>query len=70
MGCPFDERMGVSFVYAVGPRQHSLSRVPWDSQPYFTVIVLRLSFSIASYGSQGNVICIPHGYAAGVILII
>jgi hypothetical protein len=42
-----DERTGLSFVYAAGPRQRSLSRVrvPWISRPYFTVSVLRLPFS-------------------------
>jgi hypothetical protein len=42
-----DERMGLSFVYAAGPCQRSLSRirVPWDSRPYFTVSGLRLPFS-------------------------
>jgi hypothetical protein len=37
----------LSFVYADGPRQLSLSRirVPWISRPYFTVSVLRLPFS-------------------------
>jgi hypothetical protein len=42
-----DERTGLSFVYAAGPRQRSLSqvRVPWISRPYFTVTVLRLPFS-------------------------
>jgi hypothetical protein len=42
-----DERMGLSFVYAVGPCQRSLSwvQVPWDSQQYFTVSDLRLPFS-------------------------
>jgi hypothetical protein len=41
------ERMGLSFVYATGPCQRSLSqvRVPWDSRPYFTVSELRLPFS-------------------------
>jgi hypothetical protein len=35
------------FLYAAGPCQRSLSRVrvPWISRPYFTVSVLRLSFS-------------------------
>jgi hypothetical protein len=34
-----DERPGLSFTIAAGPRQrsHSRVRVPWDSQPYFTV---------------------------------
>jgi hypothetical protein len=34
-----DERTGLSFTIAVGPRQrsHSRVRVPWNSRPYFTV---------------------------------
>jgi hypothetical protein len=42
-----DERTGLSFVYAVGPRQRSIarSRVPWDLWSYFTVPDLRLPFS-------------------------
>jgi hypothetical protein len=46
-GALFDERTGLSFVYAAGPCQRSLSRVrvPWDSRPYFTVSDLRLTFS-------------------------
>jgi hypothetical protein len=42
-----DERTGLSFVYAAGPRQRSISRVrvPWDSWPCFTVTDLRLPFS-------------------------
>jgi hypothetical protein len=38
-GALSDERTGLSFVYAAGPRQHSLSRVrvPCNSWPYFTV---------------------------------
>jgi hypothetical protein len=45
-GALSDERAGLSFIYAVGPRQRRLSRVrvPWDSWPYFTVSVLRLLF--------------------------
>jgi hypothetical protein len=42
-----DERMGLSFVYATGPRECSPSWV-WDpliSRPYFTVSDLRLPFS-------------------------
>jgi hypothetical protein len=37
----------MSFVYAAGPCQRSLSRVrvPRDSRPYFTVSDLRLPFS-------------------------
>jgi hypothetical protein len=40
-----DERMGLSFTTAVGPRQrsnHSQVRVPWDSWPHFTVSDSRL----------------------------
>jgi hypothetical protein len=46
-GALSDERMGLSFVYAAGHCQRSLSlvRVPWDSRPYFTVSDLRLPFS-------------------------
>jgi hypothetical protein len=42
-----DERTGLSFVYAAGPRPRSLSRVrvPSDSWPYLTVLDLRLPFS-------------------------
>jgi hypothetical protein len=42
-----DERTGLSFLYAAGPWQRSLSRVrvPCDSRPYFTVSDLRLPFS-------------------------
>jgi hypothetical protein len=34
-----DERTGLSFAIATGPRQrsHSRVRVPWDSRPCFTV---------------------------------
>jgi hypothetical protein len=41
-----DERTGLSFTIAAGTRQHSHSRVrvPWDSQPYFTVSDSRLPF--------------------------
>jgi hypothetical protein len=42
-----NERTGLSFVIAAGPRQrsHSRDRVPWDSQPYYTVSDSRLLFS-------------------------
>jgi hypothetical protein len=42
-----DEKTGLSFTIAAGPRQrsHSSVRVPWDLRPYFTVSDLRLSFS-------------------------
>jgi hypothetical protein len=46
-GALSDERTGLSFVYAAGPCQRSLSRVrvPWYSRPHFTVSDLRLPFS-------------------------
>jgi hypothetical protein len=46
-GALSDERTGLYFVNATGPRQRSLSqvRVPWISRPYFTVSDLRLPFS-------------------------
>jgi hypothetical protein len=42
-----DERTDLSFIYAAGPCQRSLSwvRVPCDFRPYFTVPDLRLPFS-------------------------
>jgi hypothetical protein len=45
-GALSDERTGLSFTIAAGPRQRSPSRVlvPWDSRPYFTVSDSRLSF--------------------------
>jgi hypothetical protein len=46
-GALSDEKTGLSFIYAVGPCQRSLSRVrvPWVLRPYFTVSHLRLPFS-------------------------
>jgi hypothetical protein len=46
-GAPSDRSTGLSFVYAAGPCQRSLSRfwVPWDSRLYFTVSDLRFPFS-------------------------
>jgi hypothetical protein len=46
-GALSDERMGLSFVYAAGSSQHSLSRVrvPWYSRPCFAVSDLRLPIS-------------------------
>jgi hypothetical protein len=42
-----DERTGLSFTIAAGPRQgsHFQVRVPYDSWPYFTVSDSRLPFS-------------------------
>jgi hypothetical protein len=50
-----DERTGLSFTIAAGPRQRSNSRirVPWDSRPYFTVS-FETSLFVASYDSQGH----------------
>jgi hypothetical protein len=41
-----DERAGLSFTIAASARQrsHSRVRVPWDSQPYFTLSDSRLPF--------------------------
>jgi hypothetical protein len=46
-GALSNERTVLSFVYAAGSCQRSLSRVrvPWYSRPYFTVSDLRLLFS-------------------------
>jgi hypothetical protein len=45
-GALADEKMGLSFTIAAGPRQpsHSRVRVPWDSRRYFTVSDSRLPF--------------------------
>jgi hypothetical protein len=47
LGSCFCGAPSLSFTYADGPRQRSLSRVrvPWHSWPYFTVSVLILPFS-------------------------
>jgi hypothetical protein len=47
VGALSDERTGLSFVYAAGRCQRSISRVrvAWNSRPYFTVSDLRLPFS-------------------------
>jgi hypothetical protein len=46
-GALSDERAGLSFTIAVGPRQrsHSRVRVPWNSGPYFTVSDSKVPFS-------------------------
>jgi hypothetical protein len=46
-GALSDERTGLSFTIAAGPRQCSYFRVrvPWDSWPYFTVSDSRLTIS-------------------------
>jgi hypothetical protein len=55
-GALSDERTGLSFVYAAGPRKRSLSLVlvPRDLRPYFTVSVFETSLFVASYDSQGH----------------
>jgi hypothetical protein len=42
-----DERTGLSFTIAAGPRKgsHSRVRVPWDLRSYFTVSDSRIPFS-------------------------
>jgi hypothetical protein len=47
LGALSDERTGLSFATAAGPRQrsHSLVRVPRDSQPYLSATDSRLPFS-------------------------
>jgi hypothetical protein len=51
-GALSDERTGLSFTIAAGPRQRSYfwARVRWDLQPYFTVSDCLF---IVSYDSQG-----------------
>jgi hypothetical protein len=46
-GAVSDERTGLSFTIAAGPRQrsHSQVRVPWYSRPYFAGSDSRLPFS-------------------------
>jgi hypothetical protein len=45
-GALSDERTGLSFTTASGPRQRSHRiRVPWDTRPYFTASDSRLPFS-------------------------
>jgi hypothetical protein len=46
-GALSDDRTGLLFTTAAGPRQrsHSRVRVPWDSRRYFTVSVSKLPFS-------------------------
>jgi hypothetical protein len=51
-----DERTGLSFTVAPGPRQRSHFRVPvpWDSWPYCTISdSIETSLFVASYDSQG-----------------
>jgi hypothetical protein len=46
-GALSDERTGLLFTIAAGPRQRSNTRVllPWDSRPYFTLSDYKLPFS-------------------------
>jgi hypothetical protein len=56
-GTVSDERTGLSFTIAAGPRQRSQCRVrvPWDSRPYFTVSDLRLPFLSPPTTRRGTV---------------
>jgi hypothetical protein len=60
-GALSDERTGLSFSIATGPRQRSQSRVrfTWNSRPYFTVSNLRLPFSAPL--TTRRVTALPHG---------
>jgi hypothetical protein len=61
-----DERTGVSFAIATGPRQrsHFRVRVPWDSRPYFTVSDSRLPFSLPPTTRRATVEVFASGSAA------
>jgi hypothetical protein len=52
-----DEMTGLSFTISAGRRQrsHSLVRVPWDSQQYFTVSDSRVPFSSPPTTSRATV---------------
>jgi hypothetical protein len=54
-GALSDERTGLSFTIAAGPRQrsHSWVRVPWDTRPYFNSLRFETSLFVTSYDSQG-----------------
>jgi hypothetical protein len=56
-GALSDERTGLSFTIAAGPRQrsHFRIRVPWDSWPYFTVSDSRLPSSSPSKTGRATV---------------
>jgi hypothetical protein len=55
-GAISDDRMGLSFTIAAGPRQlrHSWVRVPWDTSPYFTAADSELSQPPTIYIPQGQ----------------
>jgi hypothetical protein len=55
-GALSDERMGLSFVYAAGPRQRSLSRVPspLGLVTIFYCLIFETSLFVSSYDSQGH----------------
>jgi hypothetical protein len=64
-GALSDERTGLSFTIAAGPRQssRSLVRIPRDSLPYFTVSDSRLG----QHGGPGPRIYIPPEQGGSVI---
>jgi hypothetical protein len=57
-----DERTGLSFTIAAGPRQRSRSRVrvPSDSRPCFTLSDLRLPFSLSPTTRRATVEAFHH----------
>jgi hypothetical protein len=65
-GALSDERMGLSFVYAAGPCQRSLSRVrvPLDLRPYFTVSDLRRFFSLVLTQTESESYVTTDGHSA------
>jgi hypothetical protein len=68
-----DERTGLPFTIAAGPRQRSHSRVlvPWVLRSYFTVSNLRLHFRrlYNSQGSGGGIRPRLHISSAGVLVM-
>jgi hypothetical protein len=56
-GALSDERTGLSFTVAAGPRQrsHFRVRVLWDSRPYFTLSDLRFPFLSSSTTRRATV---------------
>jgi hypothetical protein len=73
-GAFYDERTGLSFTIAAGPRQrcHSRVRVPRDSWPYFTVSDSRppnLEGQIPVFISPSNRVAQLHPQAPGFLFV-